>query len=398
MILGIGLVFVAVIGIIAIRLSRDPNAPRYEPIKGSVKLPPGVQVHYDFLNPDPFADGKMWIYVHTTNEWHNYLFDIDRRQVLGEFFGQQPLFTMRGGGKFVCSARVPESKFSFLRGQIFEALSGLMVGKSQATRQRHELVTFWSIDLQGHSAKKMGEVIQSTSRAHVYPSPDRQFAFTSSSASTKNEEIILFNLDRESSETHVVPGNPFGWWDDANIVVHTPSTELMLYNVKTRSQSLLLGSTQLETFFETVGLTNAPQQSWPFLQWNGTNNVLYLTEGNKRWSAEESYLIRIEHPDGRPKLVSKSFKFEWSDHFDRTGTKYLYSGRLAGTNSDAVIVRDLATGTTNTLVPTLGEKYFSIPQFYKDTVIYIRSNALWQVSLKTSNITRLFPVQDSGAH
>jgi len=104
-------------------------------------------------------------------------------------------------------------------------------------------------------------------------------------------------------------------------------------------------------------------------------------------------LIKVERPGAKLTLLSPSFKFEWSDHLDPTGRYYLYSGREAGDSSDGVFVRDLRNGTTNILVAPTSSKYFSIPRFYRDSVIYIRSNALWRINLDGSNNTKLFPPQ-----
>jgi len=56
-------------------------------------------------------------------------------------------------------------------------------------------------------------------------------------------------------------------------------------------------------------------------------------------------------------------------------------------------VRDLRNNTNRTFVePDAGEgKYFSLPNFYHDGVIYVRSNMLWWIGLNGSNNSRLFP-------
>jgi hypothetical protein len=92
-------------------------------------------------------------------------------------------------------------------------------------------------------------------------------------------------------------------------------------------------------------------------------------------------------------LIDPHFKFEWSDHFDATGNYYLYSGRDAGQTNSAVYLRDLKTGRTRELVPPDANHTndFSIPQFHGQEVIYVRSNALWEIGLEGSGNRRLFP-------
>ncbi|MDB6026998.1 MAG: hypothetical protein JWM68_3221 [Verrucomicrobiales bacterium] len=387
------------IGLLSNWLYHDPKAPHYETIKGGVKVSPGSQIFTDGRQLDPFAYGKMSLLVCETNETQKHLlFDIDERQVLGEFSGAQPLFATANGTKFFCSATSSESAGSF-RLRLFDMVWRITGGKINLSGPQNTVEQFWSVDLKTHSAKAIGHVMQSNgARTGANPSPHHQFAYTVPTLNMKTNEIILFDLERNTLETRVVPGDPFGWWDDTNIFVQTPQNELMLYDVNTRSNSFLLSFSYLAEFFEEHGLTNAPQDAQPFLQWDGTNTVLYLTEGKKRWLAEESYLIRMERPEPTLTLVSKRFEFELDDHFDPTGTRYLYPESTTNENSTAVVMRDLTTGATHTLESSTSEKAFVMPQFYKDSVIYRRNNGVWQINLTTSNTTRLFPPEDTGAH
>jgi hypothetical protein len=118
----------------------------------------------------------------------------------------------------------------------------------------------------------------------------------------------------------------------------------------------------------------------PLLAWNGRSSS-YVTDTHKKWSAEESFLLKVARPGSQLSVVSPAFKFEWSDHFHPSQQYYVYTGREAGDRSDGVYLRNLRTGAETTLVESLGEKCFSIPHFYKDSVLYLRSNALWRVNL-----------------
>jgi hypothetical protein len=71
---------------------------------------------------------------------------------------------------------------------------------------------------------------------------------------------------------------------------------------------------------------------------SGQTNDFFLTDTLKKWEAVESFLIRLGRPGGDLSLVARDFKFEWSDHFDKTGTYYLYSGRKTGQGSDGVFL------------------------------------------------------------
>jgi len=89
--------------------------------------------------------------------------------------------------------------------------------------------------------------------------------------------------------------------------------------------------------------------------------------------------------------MAADFKFEWSDHLDPTATFYLYTGRQIGDRSAGVFLRDLRDNTTRTLVVPDNSRYFSMPRFHHDGVIYVRSNSLWWIDLNGSNQTCVFP-------
>jgi Tol biopolymer transport system component len=123
----------------------------------------------------------------------------------------------------------------------------------------------------------------------------------------------------------------------------------------------------------------------------GGGHQFFLTDNHQRWLAKESYLLRLKRPGSELELVNPKFKFEWSDHFDATGSNYAFSGREAGQGSSAVYLRNLATGETRTLVEDNGTKLFSLPNFYGTNVIYSRSNQLWRVDFTGRNHERVFP-------
>jgi len=126
--------------------------------------------------------------------------------------------------------------------------------------------------------------------------------------------------------------------------------------------------------------------------WTGHEDEFYLTHGNHRWSAVESFLGKIERPNGNLKMVDPHFKYEWSDHFDASGSYYLYSGRKGGETNDAVYLRDLKTQQMRVLVKSgSNNDAFSVPQFYGSNVIYLHSNAIWEIGMEGNNNHRIFP-------
>jgi hypothetical protein len=202
---------------------------------------------------------------------------------------------------------------------------------------------------------------------------------------------LICDIENDIVRKDRVDGFPIGWWDVQRVLVQA-NKDLVLYDIETRKISAFLPVRELQKLFVEAGVTNDPGQASPFSIWDGRQNDFYLTDAHKRWSAEESYLIKIERP-GRLKMVDPHFKCEWSDHFDASGTYYLYSGRERGETNSAVYVRDLKAGKTRELVPPDPNRTndFSDPNFYGTDVVYFRSNSLWRISLDGSHNRRLFP-------
>jgi hypothetical protein len=169
----------------------------------------------------------------------------------------------------------------------------------------------------------------------------------------------------------------------------------VLFDVLKGATAPLIAFEKLTAFLQENNIEDDPRQTHPFAIWNGRDNDFYLTDTHQKWLAHQSFLIKVERPDGRLKLVSPHFKFEWSDHLDSTGRYYLFSGRESGNGSDGVFLRDVESGANRTLMAATTNKYFSLPRFYRDSVIYVRSNGLWQISLDGSKNVRLFPTVEA---
>ena len=112
-----------------------------------------------------------------------------------------------------------------------------------------------------------------------------------------------------------------------------------------------LGQVQIlleAAFLRDNMIAEDPAKARAFFIWTGRENDFYLTDTHQRWLAAESFLIKVERPYGRLKLLASRFKFEWLDQFDPTGRYYLYSGRESGSASDGVFLRDIQSGTNRT--------------------------------------------------
>jgi len=175
-------------------------------------------------------------------------------------------------------------------------------------------------------------------------------------------------------------------------ILYKGSNGFALFNVETSAAKPLVPIEELNEWFKANRLEDKPESAGAFAVWNGTNYQFYVADLHKKWSAESGYLAKLVSETPHLKLVSSDFKFQWSDHIDSSGRFYIYSGRESGDYSSAVFLRDLQKGTERVLVPE-DKAYFSIPNFYSNSVVFIRSNMLWKIDLNGSNVVRLFPPQ-----
>ena len=378
-------------------LTVDPTAPSFQKARVPVVVGHYKYMGYDFGSASPFEGGKMWINVWSSRakDYHRFLYDIDRRLVLGELNQAGAVFFNHDQTKLLCYMRA-RPPTNHLRDDISEIIKSLSGGKIDLAHARQDVETFWTLDLPTNTAKKLGHLYQHQGTGSSFrPSPDFRFGYNKPSMGM-SKGFFICDLEKDIFRNDPVAGEPKGWWDERRILIKATDKSLVLYDVVTRKTSPFLSLEQLGNFYASVGITNDPAQANPFFMWNGRENDFYLTDKDQRWSAAESFLLKIARPGPTLTLLNPKFKFEWSDHFDATGNYYLYTGRDPGKTNSAVYLRDLRSNQTRELVapdPNEGTQ-FSIPFFYRAGVIYVRSNMLWQIDLDGSNNRRLFPPPD----
>jgi hypothetical protein len=367
---------------------RGPGAPRFQSTHAEPRLGSFKSIHYEFLSPSPFEGGKMWISIFGgTNNYHCFLFDIDRQTILGELMNASPIFMSRDQSKLLCVQQT-RATASFRAG-ITALFQRVRHPKRPSRSPSDDLETFWLLDVDRPSATRIGTV--SGLRSTMQPSPDFRYGWIKPSDDPEYSGVLLCDLERKTLTRINVAGWPQGWWDESTIVIKDPTNNFVLCNVANGKTSPLLSSAQVAGFFGKMNLPDAPATASLFSIWNGKEDDFYLADLHKKWQAVESFLIKLDRSGPALSLASPRFQFEWSDHLDSTGGWYLYSGRQSGQASSAVFLRDLRDNSTHTLVASDGGGYFSIPRFDRDGVIYIRSNMLWRISLNGSNQVRLFP-------
>jgi hypothetical protein len=250
--------------------------------------------------------------------------------------------------------------------------------------------TYWLLGLKNNKAKRLGDIPGNPNS--LIPSPDFHYCFTFRFGPTGPEDYLLDSREGSIQRLGISAwGWLCGWWNNTQLLVLTTNRDFVLYEVRQKTISPLISLEKLATFLKEARILDDPKKTQSFAIWNGREDDFYLTDTHQKWLADESFLIKVQRPDGGLKLLHPRLKFEWSDHLDPTGRYYLYTGRESGDRSDGVFLRDLETGTNRVLVAPSTNHYFSIPRFYRDSIIYVRSNALWQISLNGSNNVRLFP-------
>ena len=398
---------VAVLGFLLVPwLKFDPGAPRFVAAKAGFVPGPWERIYYKSWTANPFEGGKMWITVGSKKDNHIFLFDIEKRKVLGELFNAQPDFMNHDQSKVLCKQRAPDVAvpIPLIKKKIMKWLSRFHWFKVRASHEGEDHESFWVLDLIRSSATRLGQLYQLKGTTTFFqPSPKFRYAFNKPTGSIMLPEIYVCDIEARSFRRDRVDGYPVGWWDNERILVQNRNTGLALYNVVTLETSVFLTLAQIRTFYHDAGLPNDPDTDAPpdpgamtlFFMWNGRENDFYFSDVKKRSSSEESFLAKIERPDGTLKLLNPHFKFEWPDSFDATGNYYLYNGRNFGEANNGVYVRDWKSRQTRELVPPDPEtKQRSMPGFYRGEVIYVRSNALWRIKLDGSNNRRLFPPPD----
>jgi len=369
--------------------SSDPNGPKFTKIKTPLAIQPISQISYHFLDQRPFEAGKMWVTTLSGGTNRQFLFDIETGKVVGQLTNGWPV-TMIGEQQVLCSRLAPGGQpQTGIRTMILSWIERISLGRIKFSPPR-ESETYWLLNLEKNQATKIGD-IPNTPNFSFVPSPDYRYGYKAVHNQKGGVDYFCFDLDHKSIQKLNRPEWSSGWWDNTHILLQTTNFDFLLYDVKTRLVTPFIAFDRIKGLLQGKIISEDPIKAGAFCIWHGKENDFYITDGHQRWLAEESYLIKVERPDGRLNLLSPKFKFEWSDHFEPAGRYYLYSGRQSGIGSDGVFVRDLLSNTNRVLVEPNSNKYFSIPVFYRDSVIYVRSNMLWRINLDGSSNVTLFP-------
>ena len=381
-------VVAVVLAILMTLVSFDTNGPKLVNLSNPPPTQASAQISYDFLGQRPFEAGRMWLYCFSSSNSQVFLLDIDKAKVVGQLTNGWPITLIED--EVLCTTPAGERSARTLRTKILLFVERMSGGRFKyAPPQGTE--TYWLLDLKKNAASKIGD-IPNTPNFSFIPSPDYQYGYKPVHNHPNSFQVdhYCFDFKRRTSHSLDLHDWAVGWWDNSQILFQKTNYDFVLYDVKRKITTPFLPFSKIKQLLQENG-AQEPLRAEAFCTWDGHENQFYITDANQRWLAEESFLIKVQRPDGRLTLVSPNFKFEWSDHFDPTGRLYLHGARDLGQGSDGVFLQDVQAHTNIVLAEPTTAKYHSIPRFYQDSVIYLRSNVLWKINLDGSHNTRLFP-------
>lgn len=395
----VGAAVVALFSLVWLLSLPDPDVPRFKLLRGAPVLPPSAKVSYFSYWPRPFEGGRMWITVSISGtNIAALLYDIDDRKILGQLLNGWPVLMASDGVKSVCAQPVLELRWRLYRllDSVTRRLSRASPQTAAALRSARPAargkVRYWLLDLVRNSASRIGEAPLWSNA--LFPSPDFRYAFSELFNASGGMELYCFDLRRCQVKNSQVPS--WGtWWDNTRILLATTNHDFVLYDVVSEKTTPFLSSREIAAFLQEHRLAEETRIG-TFSIWNGREYDVYLADEQQKSLATASFLIEVGRPDGRLKLQSRHFRFGVAGHLDPTQRYYLYCGSDPRWDTDGVFVRDLQSGVEHVLVEPNAGGYHSLPRFYRDSVIYVRSNALWRINLDGANNTRLFPPPDAG--
>ena len=363
------------------------GGPRFVP-GAPTSLPPFTSDHYNWIADAPFQGGKIWIWTAAGTNVHVYLYDLERRVVLGELInGSVPEVWRPDSSRLICQGQDTSPK-----ARLFELLRKLFRGKIAPFGNRTE--SFWMVGLRNNSATRLGAISQfqgAGSRWHA--APGSRYGYTQPTAA-RNGAIFLCDLDTGVARNIPISGSPKGWWNDREILVERGTNDFALLDVTTQTLRTLFGPSDISAFLTAADLTNALLDT--FANWNGNEYDFYFGEraNINGLGATNAFLLKAERQGPTLRLLYRDFRFQWGGHLDSTATHYLYqgeSGQPGHSGNGAVYLRDLTNGITVMVVPPDNKGQYAIPRFYGAEVIYFRNRLLYRRGLDGRNDTVVLP-------
>jgi hypothetical protein len=388
----VAIVLLLGLSVILLEQPADSGAPRFIPGQPSTIEPRGT-IHYDWADPAPFQGGKVWIWViYGPGNRRFFLYDLEKRVILGELINGGPVLFNAGQTELLCYG--PASTSTSAREKAVALLKRLRFAKTPL-QKINDIETFWILNVRNNSARRLGELKQIPGTGSTWrPSPGFRYGCNVPSNAEEDSSFFLCDLETGRFEKIRLEGRVEGWWDDHNLVIKDPRNNFLLFDVVARKPTTLFSAQEISRFLQKSGLWADPSVLKAFPHWNGSENEIYFTLQSQLYSAGECFLLKTDHTERTLKLLYPKFKFEHLGRLDDAATRYLYNGEsgLPGRGGNGgVLLRDLSSNTTRTLVEPDNAGQYALPRFYADEVVYFRNKVPWRMPLSGTNVSRLFP-------
>ncbi|NOS70752.1 MAG: hypothetical protein HOP33_12570 [Verrucomicrobia bacterium] len=385
--------FAGILFIATSKSASDRNAPRLvlgQPADAITNL--ARMAMYSWAEDMPFQEGRAWIWS-TTNRTnsHTYLVDMDSTTVVGELLNAGAIFYNNDQTKLLCSGHdslLPTMKYRLAKW--LDQAFGWKISSRLNTDETH-----WILDLRNNHAKPIGQFSQLAGMGSMWhPSPGFRFGYNIPSTIGEGREFYLCDLELEQMTLIRYNASVQTWWDEQHLLMKDHKQNFFLYDVLTRQSNQLFSAAQLNQFLKESNLPESLEHLNVVHRWTREGSTLYLSSRTNELNCL-ACLLKVDTSASLPKLeiFRRDFQFEWLGRLNSEGVLYVYSGESgkSGDGGDgSVHIRDLRTDEVRTLIESDHSNQYTLPRFYKNRVIYMKSRQLWSVDVNGSNNFKLF--------
>jgi len=331
------------------------------------------QIYFDLSSFNPFVGGKTWIHYNmqaSTGHPSSLLYDIDSMKIQGSVEGAWPESFYEGKQRTLCVLReFSDTKTLLDRARSFLEGLGLPFGGGKQDR-----VYFYVLG-PGQAPIHLGMAHERKGAGNNgQPAPDGRFY----RVQTTCDEHLIVDLDSLSFE-RIQPAKDWqgGWWSRSEILYMNLRGDLEIYDANRKRYETVMAFPDIEKFISENGLRLGFGGQYALLPaWGQEEDQFYLA--SNQYLQKPDWLVKLDKEERRLVLVSRSFPFARLGRFNYEGTHYVFSGETETDDSSAVYLFDLGASQFTTLVQgTKSARYYSLPDFYQNEIIYKQDDTLW---------------------
>ena len=231
---------------------------------------------------------------------------------------------------------------------------------------------------------KLGEISQAPG-ATTFPVASPNYTHVVKQSGVLNSDALLCDFQKEDATRLTLNGAPIGWWTDKELLLVTGS-DYVTHDIRTQRVVPLLTSAQIDAFLQAEGIDETANQVTRHFVRHGLLTDIYLATASRQTNGY-SRLIKLDRSTGTLRILPRKFDPNWVGELDSSERYYIFRIRW----SSGVYLQDVQTDTVRALFPNDQSLKHPQPMIHRDTVLYIRSNILWQVDFQGSNNAVLFP-------